>query len=298
VASELDIAKLQLRVDWYTGQVARAMAGRALRPILLKGPAVSRWLYADDPRSRPYADADILLSPTQRGEGEAVLTDLGFERTAGSSLRDEPPHAATWRRTTDGALVDLHRTLHGCEHVAESMVWEAVAGATETMDVGGGGVEVPSVEVRALHIALHAIPGWGEQAFADLARAIRRVDGEVWEGAAALARRLGVADEMGYRLAFLEDGRTLAGVLGLSTASPLRVGDETRALTRMMNLPGWGARARYGFQKVFPPPDYLAEVTDLRPGRLGLVLGYAARLGSAVRRVPTALVRLARTPRR
>jgi hypothetical protein len=298
VASELDIAKTQLRVDWYTGQVARAMAGRALRPILLKGPAVSRWLYGDDLHSRPYADADILLSPTQRRDGEAVLADLGFERHAASWLRDEPPHAATWLRATDGALVDLHRTLHGCEHLAESLVWDAVAGATDTIDVGGVMVEVPSVKVRALHVALHAIPGWGEQAFADLARAIRLVDGEVWDGAAALARRLGVADEMGYRLAFLEDGRTLAGELGLSTASPLRVDDDTRALTRMMNLPGWRARARYGFQKLFPPPDYLAEVTDLRPGRLGLVLGYAARLGSAVRRVPTALVRLARTPRR
>jgi hypothetical protein len=297
VASELDIAKTQLRVDWYTSQVALAMAGRGLRVILLKGPAVSRWLYADDPHGRPYTDADVLLSPTQRGEGEAVLTDLGFKRHTGSWLRDEPPHAASWLRAPDGAVVDLHRTLHGCEHVAESVVWDVVSGATDTMGVGGAVLEVPSVEVRTLHIALHAIPGWGEQAFVDLARAVRVLDREVWEGAVEMARALGVADEMGYRLAFLDEGRTLGGALGLSAGAPLRVRRETRALMRMTDLPGWRARVRYGLQKLFPPPDYLSQVTRVRPGRLGLARAYAARLGSIVGRVPVGVVRMARRPR-
>jgi hypothetical protein len=297
VVSELDIAKTQLRVDWYTAQVVSALAGRALRPILLKGPAVSRWLYADDRHARPYLDADLLLAPIERGPAERVLAELGFERSAERWPPDEPPHATTWSRPADGAIIDLHRTLHGCEHVPESVVWDVVSTTACGLEVGGITVAVPSVELRTLHIALNAIPGWGAQPFDDLTRAVHVLDRETWEGAVETARALGVADEMGYRLAYFVDGRALAGSLGLSTSVPLRVRPETRALMRLADLHGWRARARFGFGKLFPPPDYLTQVTQVRTGRLGLALGYGKRLGSALRRLPQGIFTMARRSR-
>jgi hypothetical protein len=272
------IDKRPIWVDWYTARVVRALRDRGVRPLLLKGPAVATWLYPDNPRVRAYGDVDLLVAPAERAAAEMVLTELGYAPPPRSWLRDEPPHALTWVRSTDGSVVDLHRTIHGCEHVDEAAVWEVVSGATQTIEVAGVDVDAPSVEVRALHLALHAIPGWGEHVFADLERAVATVDASVWEGAADAARRLGVDDELGFRLALVPGGAALAGDLGLPTAEP-----KHSALAFAMTLSGWRARSRYLFQKVFPPPAYLRSVGGVGPGRLALARAYAGRVVVAVR---------------
>lgn len=294
------VAQQRVRVDWWTAQVVRAMRARGLHPVLLKGPAVARWLYADDPLSRPYVDSDLMVCAAERAGAEAVLSELGFEQPAPSWLRDEPPHAKGWVRRSDGAQVDLHRTLHGCEHVPESAVWDVVSNGTETIDVAGVDVEIPSVGVRALHLALHAIPEFGgltSQPFIDLERALCVVDRRTWEGAARLAEGLGVDDEMGYRLGLVDRGRGLALELGLQTVAPLRVRAETRALFHLRSLRGLRAKLRYVFQKLFPPPAYLSAVTGIGLGPASLARGYAARLGSIFYRGPRAVVALRRARR-
>ena len=273
------IEKRTVWVDWCTARVVRALRDRGVRPLLLKGPAVASWLYAENPRVRAYTDVDLLVAPTDRATAEAVLAELGYAPPPRSWLRDEPPHAITWVRSADGSAVDLHRTIHGCEHVDEAVVWDVVSAAPEMIDVAGVEVQAPSVEVRALHVALHAIPGWGDHVFADLERAVAIVDPSVWEGAADAARRLGVDDELGFRLGLVPGGAALAGSLGLPTAEPRRAS----ALTFAMTLPGWRARSRYLLQKVFPPPAYLRAVSDVGPGRLALARGYANRVLLAAR---------------
>src|SRR3989442_15030468 len=98
----------RLWLDWYTAQAVRTMRACGLRPILLKGPAVARLLYEHDPSSRPYTDADLLVSPDERSRAETVLRQLGFEPPVRTWLVDEAPHADAWRRRTDGAVIDLH----------------------------------------------------------------------------------------------------------------------------------------------------------------------------------------------
>jgi hypothetical protein len=75
----------------------------------LKGPAIARWLYADEESWR-YADIDLPVDPRQFMDAERLLADLGF---AESSLERAFPeerarHAHAWRRARDATTVDLH----------------------------------------------------------------------------------------------------------------------------------------------------------------------------------------------
>ena len=70
------IEKRTVWVDWCTARVVRALRDRGVRPLLLKGPAVATWLYAENPRVRAYTDVDLLVAPTDRETAEAVLAEL------------------------------------------------------------------------------------------------------------------------------------------------------------------------------------------------------------------------------
>ncbi len=289
------IDKRSIWVDWCTAQAVKALRERGVRPLLLKGPAIATWLYPELPRARPYHDIDLLVRPSDRAATERTLADLGYlPPPRGTWLRDEPPHALEWVRPRDGSTLDLHRTLHGCEHLDDAVVWDVVAKDTETLSVGGVEVDAPSREVRALHLALHALPGWGEQSFADLAHAVSAVDLTVWKGAAGVAERLGVDDEMGFRLGQVQGGAPLASALGLSTSTPARYDRDTRALRWAMRLPGWRVRTRYVVQKLFPPRAYLASVSEVPAGRTGLMRAYGRRVVEAGRRLPAALAAVRR----
>ena len=75
-----------------------------------------------------------------------VLEGLGYARRTVLLADDAEPHAHTLVRARDGATVDLHRTLHRCEHVPDELVWRVVATDTDTMRVDTADVEVPSVQ--------------------------------------------------------------------------------------------------------------------------------------------------------
>src|SRR3954463_13466769 len=116
------ISKRSIWVDWCTAQAVKALRAEGVRPLLLKGPAVARWLYAENPRRRPYVDVDLLVAPDERAAAERALAALGYDRPARTWRAEEPPHAMEWARPSDGAVVDLHRTLHGCEHLDDATV--------------------------------------------------------------------------------------------------------------------------------------------------------------------------------
>ena len=93
------------------------MRAVGIEPVLLKGPVVRQWLYADDPLARTYFDVDLLVGPDDRERAEAVLRELGFTEPVPALPGEWPEHAASWAREPDGAVVDLHRCLHGTESV-------------------------------------------------------------------------------------------------------------------------------------------------------------------------------------
>lgn len=294
---EMELVGTRLRVDAFTSQVVRAMSSQGLSPILLKGPAVARWLYAEDPWKRGYVDADLLLAPWEVDAARKILRGLGFELLIGWTADADPwHHAEDWHRP-DGASVDLHRSLHGCEGVSDERVWNAVSLETDTLLMGGVCVAIPRLQARTLHVALHLNPVSevpGSRPWVDLERAIRRVGLSTWEQAADIARDLGVSRRMGSSLSALPDGAALARRLGLPAAPSgvlflYRESNETKVLVRMASLPNWRTRFRFGFQHLFPPSAVL-EPMHPRIRRCWGIPFYAARVGRALLNLPPSLL--------
>lgn len=292
----------KLRVDHWTAEVVDAMRARGIRPTLLKGPAVARWLYADDSAGRTYRDVDLLVAPEHLPEAQRVLLGLGFQEPP-VRLDDGEQHARPWRRSRDGAVVDLHRTLHGMEDVPLARVWRVLSERTESWQVGGSPAEVPDQVVRTLHVVLHldAKDGPGSQAWVDLERAVDTVDRPTWRRAAELARHLGIEAEMGERLRTHPRARGLAHELGLPARGSERfqlraavarhgAAPQLYSVHRLSALSGWRRKASYVRQKVFPPPEFLRQWSPLaRRGGVRLAVAYLARAMWCLARLPRGL---------
>jgi hypothetical protein len=295
---------LRLRVDGWTAEVVGAMRQAGIRPILLKGPVIARWLYAGDPAARTYCDCDLLVAPDETERARALLEQLGFTAQPHPTLAADEHHARIFVRESDGANVDLHRTLHGMEATDPRAVWAHACSHLVTMAVGGVTVEVPDTVLATLNVALHLAPGDGPRAKAwrDLERALATVDGDGWRAAVALSRELGIEHELAVRLRRLPEGARLADGLELSTEgsayySVLGSIDAGRAprglltLTLLRSQRGHGARLRYAAAKLLPPAEQLRREHALaRRGPAGLLAARVARVAVVLTRLPAALV--------
>lgn len=297
-----------LKLDAVAAEVTGALSAEGVRSVLLKGPVTARWLYPADPGARPYRDVDLLVPPHGHATAEVVLTTLGFQRSRPARLADEMElHGDEWRRESDDAVVDLHRSLHFLEEAPPGLVWQLMAEGTEAFDVAGATVEAPGPAWRTLNVVLHASPeGPPErQSWADLARALDVVDTDLWNKAAALAARLNVEAAMGAGLRLLPQGIELARRLGLPDGPPDRfllrrdaAPRQVRSVARLAELRGSRRKARYVAQKLFPPPNFLRQWTPLASrSRLGLAAAYGLRLVWSLARLPPALVGWARIRR-
>jgi hypothetical protein len=285
-----------LWVDWYTAQVVSRMRERHLEPILLKGPAIARWLYASDPEARGYIDADLLVNPEQLPVAERVLAELGFDVEELPWLDFEQPHAKSWRRP-DGAVIDLHRVPLGCEHLDPGVVWATWRTGAQALVVGQSDVLVPAPPVRllALLLAVALQHGVRVRALTDLDRALAKLDFATWSETAALAKRLGLEHEVGYGLTRARGGEALADRLELPAAPPLRLLLDTdpifRAIGHLTRLRGGRAKLRYLARRLLPPPAYVREQHPRAAASAGgVALAYLTWVIGGVLRVPRALV--------
>src|SRR5687768_2648089 len=105
-------------MDVAARDVVAILARAGLRAILLKGPALARWLY-EDPAERRYNDIDLLVEAATFELAENALAAAGFR------FADHGEHARAWIRTVDGASVDLHYTLSGAA-IDHDEVWRAL----------------------------------------------------------------------------------------------------------------------------------------------------------------------------
>ncbi|MGH2719954.1 MAG: lasso peptide biosynthesis B2 protein [Actinomycetota bacterium] len=297
----------RLKVDRWTAEVFGAFRSAAVDAVLLKGPAVARWLYAEDPDARSYVDVDALIRPAHHGRAEQVLSGLGFV------VSNHPdwllPHARCWVRAADGAKVDLHRSLHAMEMLPPVQAWEAVIAGAEQCEVAGTGVTIPGPAMRTLHAVLHAGAGEHPQALEDLRRAIAQVDLSTWREATVIARRLGVSDDMGERLRAGIGGSALADTLGLPREGALRMqvitGIERGGLppslffiSTLAAMSTWGGKARWLLHRQFPDRRYMeARYPLARAGRAGLAAAYGARAVQSGIRLPEMLAQWARFKR-
>lgn len=293
-------AARRLLVDRTTAEVVTAMRAEGIRPLLLKGPVIARWLYADDPARRAYTDVDLFVAPDRFEDAVSVLSRLGFSGTDTVRLRGERvPHAQPFGRP-GAAPVDLHRSLHDLEDVAPARVWTVISADSEAMTVGGVAVDTPNAVARTLHTVFHVSledpdnPGPIE----DLRRAVELVDQQTWRAALRVVRDFGVEPMMAAKLRLVPGGMLLAQALGMSSghlpARLLTTREEhsppyVHTLARLAELPGVGARLRYLRAKAFPPASFLRQWTPVaRLGTGGLVAARVLRIGWTLLGIPVA----------
>jgi Uncharacterised nucleotidyltransferase len=281
-------AAASLHLDAVTAEVVGALRDARVDSILLRGPAIARWLY-DDETSRAYVDVDLLVAHADLARAEAVVSRLGFSdlTVEGVLADDRPTHAHTWARRRDGAAVDLHYTLLGAR-VEADRAWAVLAGETETLAVNGTTVDILRTPGRAVVVALHAAQHGVDmrQPLDDLARALALLPDRVWDDAAVLAARLEATLAFATGLRLLPPGQRVASRLELpvdrsvetalraSTPPPTALGFDWLART-----PGVNMKMRLLARKVVPDATFMRAWSPLaRRGRAGLIGAYVWRL--------------------
>jgi putative nucleotidyltransferase-like protein len=304
VAQALQSARLRV-IDRVTAEVVTTLRHAGVRAIVIKGPVFAQWLYRDG-AIRSYSDSDVMVSPAQTSQAEAVLRSLGFEPWAEpSGAYSEamgPKHAACWARDwPGGALVDLHDSLAGA-CADKAAVWAAVSRDTATMRVGDALVEVAGPAANALIVALHAAnngPGH-DRSCEDLTRAIEVVDADTWAAASRLAAETGAEEMFGAGLRILPRGRELAEQLALARPETVDVllraagaPDGAVFLDHLAATSSWSGRARLLGRALVPDASYMRNQYPLAArGRTGLAASYGLRLGRRLAGAVPALLAL------
>jgi hypothetical protein len=272
---------LSLALDIAAAEVVASLRDDSIRTILLRGPALSLWLYEGG--TRFYSDVDLLVAPDDFATAKRILARLGFVPAA---ITPPAGHAQLMQRRGDSAAVDLHRAIVGIA-VPEGEAWSVLADCTQTLAVGAEEFDVLRLEARAMLVALHAAQhGVGKpQPLEDLSRALERVEGRDWDASAALADRLVATEAFAAGLRLLPAGEAVAARLRLpsetSVETVLRAGtavDMSLGFERLARLRG-PEKIRLARQKALPEAAFMRAWTPLaRRGRIGLAAAYAWRL--------------------
>jgi hypothetical protein len=272
-SDELLAAAGNLALDKVAADVVASLQRVGIRSVLLRGPAIARWLY-DDGTPRPYSDIDLLVPPSEFSAAEGILAHLGFVQHALEVAlpAERPRHAHTWERAR--IMVDLHRTLIGIAASPEQ-VWTELGSRTADMTVGGTEIKVLRRPALAVILALHAAHQGAEfdRPLQDLERALERASTDVWEEATALARALEAIPAFATGLGLSSDQWTRGAVEGGKTWH------LARTLGWLVETPGLAAKLRFLVGRLFPAPAVMRSRVPLaRRGRLGLLLAYPWRI--------------------
>jgi hypothetical protein len=289
-----------------TVEVVGFLRDAGIRSILLKGPTFARWLY-DDPKERPYTDADLLISPDDLAAARTEFARHGFEAPFNGPAHELIHHAEPWIRSSDGAEVDLHHRLPGTDDARAA--WDVLSNHVETITLRGDEVPMLDEPGRALHAVLHAAQhGTGRTpALRDVENALERLDASLWDAAGALARQIGAqpAFESGLRL--VAGGAEILRRLDLGRsdddawelAQILRDEEPGEAMVQGLvwfgSLRGVKSKASLLVFKVFPPRAVLAQWSPLaRRGGWSLAVARIWRPFWLVWRAPAAIRRYRR----
>ena len=273
------------RTDTATVELVAALDASGVRSILLKGPSIARWLYADG-EERHYWDIDLLVPAAELPRAEEVTAALGFEPLASESTRiHRESHHERWYRSGDNVCVELHRGFLGVEATDEEF-WDALARDCQPLSLraGGGVVHVPGLAARTLLVGLHAAAGGiKDTARDDLRRALRQVPAEVWREAAELACRLRAESAFALGLSLVPEGVALAARLRLTATPSAEVilwssPPTAMGFERLARTPGFVDKLRYLARELAPPRELLRQQDPLaRRGTWGLAAAYVIR---------------------
>jgi hypothetical protein len=283
-----EVVGVTLALDAVAVEVVAALDADDIPNLLVKGPAIGRWLY-DAPGERPYDDIDLLVREPDLARAEQILQRLGFR------FVHDDWHGRVWLRGP--VNLDLHRRLAGVA-ADPAKVFDRLYADSEPLSLGRGSVHVPSAEARALHLGLHAAqhgPGLTSP-LEDLRRGLERLPDSVWVDAAGFASELGVQPEFAAGLDLLPAGQELNARLGQEPGALVENPGITAGLRRFGATPGLSRKAELVVREVFPTRDYLrAHVPIARRGRFGVVLARIWRPFSLVFRLFPALIAVARS---
>jgi Uncharacterised nucleotidyltransferase len=275
-----------MAVDAVTANVVAALRHAGVASLLLRGPAIARWLYTEG-ETRAYRDVDLLVEPERRVEAEAVLARLGLvHRQAGFAPGESVEHASEWICRRPSVVVDLHRGIEGAR-ADPAELWAALITGSHRIDVGGVPADAPGEPALALIVALHAAHhGFrGSKHVEELRRALERAKFETWEEALRLAVRLEAVPSLAAGLSLLPEGAAVAERLRLSPDSDrvtaLRAASAHSTAIGFAHLaatPGARAKLAFAARKLVPTPAFMRHWSRLaRRGRPGLALAYLWR---------------------
>jgi len=273
--------------DATLAEVAAALHAEGIRPLLLRGPAVARWLY-DVSGERSYSDVDLLIEPGSYEAAGVVLDRLGFADTSIGLRADEyHPNESHWVRRRERAVtVDLHHSLALVE-ARPDIAWAVLTADADELKLAGVAIDVPSRATHLVVLSLHAAHHGIELAkpLEDLRRAIERVDLESWRSAAAIAAQLGSGAAMREGLKLVTGGRELAEQIDLPDNATRLVRLHARTppptssgIERLLRTRGVRARARLIAGRFVPSVAYMRQWQPIaRRGRTGLAVAYVWR---------------------
>lgn len=283
-----------LALDATAREVFDALKEQGVESLLIKGPAITRWLYKDTP-ARSYVDVDLLVSDDDRAAADEVLGKLGFEsrdggltaeqRTTLLAERQIARHSETWTRAPR-ISIDVHRTIVGIG-ASQSELWNAFFAGREPLTVGGGPVDIPGEPARALIVVLEAAKAGpaDEKGLKNLERALAIVEEPVWQDAVRLARRLRAEAAFAAGLRLLPAGKELADRLRVIAAIDVETALRANAapptafgFQRLSETRGLRAKAAFLAAEVVPSRTFMERRFEIaRHGRLGLLLAYLWR---------------------
>jgi hypothetical protein len=277
-----------LAVDVVTAEVVGALRDQGVGSILLKGPAISAWLYGEETEApRTYDDLDLLVPPEAAERSQAVLEGLGFvNRFAEFAPGESVEHSSEWRRAGSPVAVDLHRILFGAK-ADPAAQWRAFESGAERLTVAGAEVEVPSEPARALIVALHAAHHGvdEEKPLRDLRRAIELADAGLWTDAAGLAEQISATPAFAAGLLLVDQGAAIAERLGIADAVDTEAALLARSpaptahgYARLAATPGIRRKLAFLARKLVPTPAFMRHAFPIaRRGGIGLALSYLWR---------------------
>ena len=275
-----------MAVDAVTANVVSALRQAGVASLLLRGPAIARWLYAEG-ETRAYRDVDLLVEPERRADAEAVLAGLGLvHRQAGFARGESVEHASEWICRRPSVVVDLHRGIEGVR-ADPAELWAALSSGSHSIDVAGMPADAPSEPALALIVALHAAHhGFrGSKHVDELRRALERAKFATWQEALQLAARVEAVPALAAGLRLLPEGAAVAERLRLPTdtdpVTALRAASAPSTaigFARLAATPGVRAKLALAARKLVPTPAFMRHWSRLaRRGRPGLVLAYLWR---------------------
>lgn len=314
VPRDIERAAHALGLDVATAEVVQDLESRDIPCVVLKGPATARWLYADDPDSRPYLDVDLGVDPEQFEAAESSLDELGFVNPNATFRVSAVTYESTWERSgSPPVTVDLHRGFHGVGDLGAW--WSALDANTTALEVAGRQLRIPDAAGCALIVALHdTTVVRDQQSHADLQLALATFDDEVWREAAHRAELCDAVPSLVLGLSHREEGLKLVGRLGLPTDLPAdvairslvaegvdadQVGRAWSIQRRMADTKGLSPRLRVLREITFPSAEFLRATRPLaRRGWWGLMAARLTRPLALIARTPGILVLVLRGRRR